>query len=98
MFDTEKIYGNTCSVINNYGKTYVVIKIYGKTCVVIKINTIFFFFYLQRQLNAVDFKVSSNLKYVLLISDVNKGFQFTSLARYHVYEIATRYANVLIPS
>ncbi|XP_077283186.1 inactive dipeptidyl peptidase 10 [Arctopsyche grandis] len=43
-----------------------------------------------RQLNAVNFKVASNLKYVLLISDERKVYRYTKLARYHVYEIATR--------
>lgn len=45
---------------------------------------------LQRQLNAVDYKVSSNLKYVLLMADIRKGFKYTKMARYYVYEVASR--------
>lgn len=43
----------------------------------------------QRQLNAVDFKVSSDLRYVLLISDITPVYKYTTLARYHVVEVAT---------
>lgn len=48
------------------------------------------FFLLQRQLNAVDFKVSSNLRYILLVSDVTSVFKYTRLAKYHVVEVSTR--------
>nr|XP_032523806.1 inactive dipeptidyl peptidase 10 isoform X1 [Danaus plexippus plexippus] len=43
-----------------------------------------------RELNAVDFKVSSDLKFVLLISDVRPGWRHARLARYHVYDVITR--------
>lgn len=45
---------------------------------------------MQRQLNAVDFRVSSNLRYVLLISDVTPVYKYTKLAKYHVVEVSTR--------
>ncbi|KAK4884834.1 hypothetical protein RN001_001105 [Aquatica leii] len=50
-----------------------------------------------RQYDAVDFKISSNLKYVLLISDVKYNYKYSKLAKYHVYEIATRYRKPLSP-
>ncbi|KAL4717506.1 hypothetical protein ACJJTC_000655 [Scirpophaga incertulas] len=43
-----------------------------------------------RELNAVDFKVSADMKYVLLISDVRPGWRHTRLARYHVYDVINR--------
>ncbi|CAG4939854.1 unnamed protein product [Colias eurytheme] len=43
-----------------------------------------------RELNAVDFKVSADLKFVLLISDVRPGWRHARLARYHVYDVITR--------
>ncbi|XP_026494453.2 inactive dipeptidyl peptidase 10 isoform X1 [Vanessa tameamea] len=43
-----------------------------------------------RELNAVDFKVSVDLKFVLLISDVRPGWRHARLARYHVYDVITR--------
>lgn len=45
----------------------------------------------QRELNAVDFKVSADLKFVLLISDVRPGWRHARLARYHVYDVINRY-------
>lgn len=47
-------------------------------------------FFRQRQLNAVDFRVSSDLRYVLLISDITPVYKYTTLARYHVVEVASR--------
>ncbi|XP_041972350.1 inactive dipeptidyl peptidase 10 isoform X2 [Aricia agestis] len=43
-----------------------------------------------RELNAVDFKVSADFKFVLLISDVRPGWRHARLARYHVYDVITR--------
>ncbi|KAM3958199.1 LOW QUALITY PROTEIN: inactive dipeptidyl peptidase 10 [Aphomia sociella] len=43
-----------------------------------------------RELNAVDFKVSADLKFVLLISDVRPGWRHARLARYHVYDVINR--------
>lgn len=43
-----------------------------------------------RQYDAVDFKISSSLKYVLLVCDVKKVYKYTTLARYYIYEIQTR--------
>ncbi|XP_026318271.1 dipeptidyl aminopeptidase-like protein 6 [Hyposmocoma kahamanoa] len=43
-----------------------------------------------RELNAVDFSVSADLKYVLLISDVKPGWRHGRLARYHVYDVINR--------
>ncbi|XP_053617920.1 inactive dipeptidyl peptidase 10 isoform X2 [Plodia interpunctella] len=43
-----------------------------------------------RELNAVDFKVSFDLKFVLLISDVKPGWRHARLARYHVYDVNNR--------
>ncbi|XP_063241591.1 inactive dipeptidyl peptidase 10-like [Bacillus rossius redtenbacheri] len=43
-----------------------------------------------RQLNAVDFKISSDLKFALLISDVQKVHKYSFLARYSLYEMETR--------
>ncbi|CAH0402967.1 unnamed protein product [Chilo suppressalis] len=44
----------------------------------------------ERELNAVDFKVSADMKFVLLISDVRPGWRHARLARYHVYDIINR--------
>jgi hypothetical protein len=44
----------------------------------------------QRELNAVDFKVSADMKFVLLISDVRPGWRHARLARYHVYDVINR--------
>ncbi|CAB3244826.1 unnamed protein product [Arctia plantaginis] len=44
----------------------------------------------RRELNAVDFKVSADLKFVLLISDVRPGWRHARLARYHVYDVINR--------
>ncbi|XP_063629085.1 inactive dipeptidyl peptidase 10 isoform X1 [Cydia splendana] len=43
-----------------------------------------------RELNAVDFKVSADLKFVLLVSDVRPGWRHARLARYHVYDVINR--------
>ncbi|XP_060807128.1 inactive dipeptidyl peptidase 10 [Amyelois transitella] len=43
-----------------------------------------------RELNAVDFKVSFDMKFVLLISDVRPGWRHARLARYHVYDVNNR--------
>jgi len=45
--------------------------------------------HLQRQYEVVDFKFSSDLKYVLLISDLVKIYEHTTLAKYHIYDLAT---------
>ncbi|CAG9792606.1 unnamed protein product [Diatraea saccharalis] len=45
---------------------------------------------LYRELNAVDFKVSADMKFVLLISDVRPGWRHARLARYHVYDVINR--------
>ncbi|KAF9409670.1 hypothetical protein HW555_011024, partial [Spodoptera exigua] len=45
---------------------------------------------IKRELNAVDFKVSADLKFVLLISDVRPGWRHARLARYHVYDVINR--------
>ncbi|KAI8433026.1 hypothetical protein MSG28_013896 [Choristoneura fumiferana] len=45
---------------------------------------------LMRELNAVDFKVSADLKFVLLVSDVRPGWRHARLARYHVYDVINR--------
>lgn len=44
----------------------------------------------QRQYNAIDFKISSGLKFVLLITDVTPTNQYTNVARYFIYERTTR--------
>lgn len=41
-------------------------------------------------MNAVDFQISPDLKYVLLIADVSFIYKYTKVARYYVYEVATR--------
>ncbi|XP_046386963.1 inactive dipeptidyl peptidase 10-like isoform X2 [Ischnura elegans] len=51
-----------------------------------------------RQLNAVDFSVSSDLQYVLLISDVRKVFRYSFEAKYTIYELATENKYPLTPS
>ncbi|KAJ1527285.1 hypothetical protein ONE63_008805 [Megalurothrips usitatus] len=43
-----------------------------------------------RQLNAVDFKVSRDLKFVLLISEKRRVFDYSYEAKYTVYEVATQ--------
>ncbi|XP_044744473.1 inactive dipeptidyl peptidase 10 isoform X3 [Coccinella septempunctata] len=43
-----------------------------------------------RQYDAVDYKISSTLKHVLLICDVKKLYKYTTLAKYYIYEIHTR--------
>ncbi|XP_050667809.1 dipeptidyl aminopeptidase-like protein 6 [Leptidea sinapis] len=43
-----------------------------------------------RELNAVDFKVSADLKFVLMMSDVRAGWRHSRLARYHVYDVISR--------
>ncbi|KAF4520671.1 hypothetical protein B566_EDAN006347 [Ephemera danica] len=52
---------------------------------------------LQRQLNAINFSVSSDLNYVLLISDVTKVFRYSTEARYNIYEVATENHYPLTP-
>ncbi|XP_065353279.1 inactive dipeptidyl peptidase 10-like isoform X2 [Cloeon dipterum] len=42
-----------------------------------------------RQLNAVNFSVSSDLNYVLLIADVKKVYRYSTEAKYSIYEVAT---------
>ncbi|XP_059485201.1 inactive dipeptidyl peptidase 10-like isoform X3 [Neocloeon triangulifer] len=42
-----------------------------------------------RQLNAVNFSVSSDLNYVLLVSDVKKVYRYSTEARYSIYEVTT---------
>lgn len=44
----------------------------------------------QRQINAVDFKVSPDLNYVLLMTDVIKVWMHSFKARYYIYEVATQ--------
>lgn len=48
------------------------------------------FVILQRQYNADDFKISNNLKHVLLITDIKKNFIYSRLAKYYIYERSTR--------
>ncbi|XP_034243089.1 LOW QUALITY PROTEIN: probable dipeptidyl-aminopeptidase B [Thrips palmi] len=43
-----------------------------------------------RQLNAVDFKVSRDLKFVLLISEKRRVFDYSYEAKYTVFEVATQ--------
>ncbi|CAH1126725.1 unnamed protein product [Ceutorhynchus assimilis] len=50
-----------------------------------------------RQYEVVDFKVSNDLKFVLLISDVVKVYEYTTLAKYHIYELSTRVRRPLSP-
>lgn len=52
-----------------------------------------YFFSLQRQYNAADFKISSDLKYVLLITEVEPTNIYTSVAKYYIYERLTRYVS-----
>ncbi|XP_023712953.1 dipeptidyl peptidase 4 isoform X2 [Cryptotermes secundus] len=42
-----------------------------------------------RQLNAVDFRVSSDLRYILLILDMKKVFRYSYEARYFIFEVQT---------
>ncbi|XP_039298256.1 inactive dipeptidyl peptidase 10-like isoform X2 [Nilaparvata lugens] len=51
-----------------------------------------------RQLNAVDYRLSSDLKFVLLISDVRKHYTNTIEARYHIFEVSTQNRFGLGPS
>ncbi|XP_018579653.1 inactive dipeptidyl peptidase 10 [Anoplophora glabripennis] len=51
-----------------------------------------------RQYKVVDFKISNDLRYVLLISDVIKIYKYTTLAKYHIYEISTRLRKPLSPN
>ncbi|XP_049817276.1 inactive dipeptidyl peptidase 10 [Aethina tumida] len=50
-----------------------------------------------RQYEVVDFKISNDLRYVLLISDVKNVYTYTTLARYYIYEISTRIRKPLSP-
>ncbi|XP_063230556.1 inactive dipeptidyl peptidase 10-like [Bacillus rossius redtenbacheri] len=43
-----------------------------------------------RQLNAVDFKISSDLNFILLISDVRQVHTYSYEARYSIYEVESR--------
>ncbi|KAG7301116.1 hypothetical protein JYU34_015522, partial [Plutella xylostella] len=43
-----------------------------------------------RELNAVDWKVSPDLKFVLLVSDARPGWRHARRARYHVYDVLNR--------
>lgn len=38
----------------------------------------------------MDFKISSDLKHVLLIVDIRKIYKYTTIAKYYIYEIGTR--------
>lgn len=46
-------------------------------------------FYLQRQYNAVDFKISKDLQYVLLMADLIPVYDYTTLARYYIVELSS---------
>uniref|UniRef100_A0A6P7GH46 Venom dipeptidyl peptidase 4 n=1 Tax=Diabrotica virgifera virgifera TaxID=50390 RepID=A0A6P7GH46_DIAVI len=50
------------------------------------------------QYGVIDFKISSDLKYILLISEVKSVFKYTTLAKYHIYEISTRLRRPLSPT
>ncbi|CAH1163711.1 unnamed protein product [Phaedon cochleariae] len=50
------------------------------------------------QYEVADFQISSDLKYLLLISDVRRIFKYTTVAKYHVYEISTRLRKPLSPN
>ncbi|XP_015837624.1 inactive dipeptidyl peptidase 10 isoform X3 [Tribolium castaneum] len=50
-----------------------------------------------RQYDAVDFRISSDLRFVLLICEVTKIYKFTTLAKYYIYEIQTRIRKPLSP-
>ncbi|XP_030754520.1 inactive dipeptidyl peptidase 10 [Sitophilus oryzae] len=50
-----------------------------------------------RQYEVVDFKVSNDLRFVLLISDIVKIYEYSTLAKYHIYEISTRIRKPLSP-
>ncbi|XP_050308297.1 inactive dipeptidyl peptidase 10 isoform X3 [Anthonomus grandis grandis] len=51
-----------------------------------------------RQYEVADFIVSSDLKFVLLISHIIKVYKYSTLAKYHIYEIATRERRPLSPN
>jgi dipeptidyl aminopeptidase/acylaminoacyl peptidase len=42
-----------------------------------------------RQLNAVDFRVSSDLNYILLIKDIKEVFRYSYEARYFIFDVQT---------
>ncbi|XP_074026829.1 inactive dipeptidyl peptidase 10 isoform X3 [Leptinotarsa decemlineata] len=44
-----------------------------------------------------DFKISNGMKYMLLISDLKKNYRYTTLAKYYIYEVATRLRKPLSP-
>lgn len=50
-----------------------------------------------RQYNAIDFKISNDLKYVLLVTDVIVIHEHSRLARYYIYERATSFKRPLSP-
>jgi hypothetical protein len=50
-----------------------------------------------RQYDAVDFRISSDLRFVLLICEVTKIYKHTTLAKYYIYEIQTRLRKPLSP-
>ncbi|KAK9732357.1 Prolyl oligopeptidase family [Popillia japonica] len=50
-----------------------------------------------RQYNALDFKTSKDLKYVLLITDISPVYDHTKLGRYYVFEVATGHTKPLSP-
>nr|CAI5827942.1 unnamed protein product [Callosobruchus analis] len=50
------------------------------------------------QYKVEDFKVSNDLRYILLISDVSRVYKYSTIAKYHVYEIATRLRKPLSPN
>ncbi|KAL1502246.1 hypothetical protein ABEB36_007417 [Hypothenemus hampei] len=51
-----------------------------------------------RQYEVVDLKFSNDLKFVLLISDVVRVYEYTTLAKYHIYELATGTRRPLSPN
>ncbi|VEN46328.1 unnamed protein product, partial [Callosobruchus maculatus] len=50
------------------------------------------------QYKVEDFKVSNDLRYILLISDVSRVYKYSTIAKYHIYEIATRLRKPLSPN
>ncbi|GJQ82661.1 hypothetical protein Trydic_g19678 [Trypoxylus dichotomus] len=50
-----------------------------------------------RQYNALDFKTSKDLKYVLLITDISSVYDYTKLGRYYIFEVATGHTKPLSP-
>ncbi|XP_063919511.1 inactive dipeptidyl peptidase 10 isoform X1 [Zophobas morio] len=50
-----------------------------------------------RQYDAADFRISNDLRYVLLICEVTKMYKYTTLAKYYIYEIQTRIRKPLSP-